>query len=415
VHGVGFPVGGSRRPDPRHLPVLRSAIEELGSPWASEHLSFNEASEEGSRHVYSTSFLLPPLQTLAGAETAAAEIRAVARELPVPFAVETGVNYLRPRTGELADGRFVAEVVERADCGILLDLHNIWINERNGRQPVDELLEELPLERIWEIHLAGGLELDGFLIDAHSGEIPEELFDLARRVVPRLPGLRSLNFELVPDFFPHFGLQGVRAQLRRMWELWEIRGTRAGSTRLPPIRRRLPLRPVKGAPSVEAREWETALGRLVVGAKAGSPLEDELARDPGVALLQILVGQFRSGRIVSALPLTTRLLLLTEGGDRFRELLASFWRLNRPERFASVEAEDFAAFLTASGLDVDYLDEALALDLAALELQTGRTAQELVLPHDPAELVAALESGQVPAEISTGAFRVNIVAEVTAR
>jgi len=55
----------------------------------------------------------------------------------VPIAIETAVNYLRPRADELGDGEFVAAVAERADCGILLDLHNIYCNALNGRQSVD--------------------------------------------------------------------------------------------------------------------------------------------------------------------------------------------------------------------------------------------------------------------------------------
>ena len=381
---------------------------ELGSPWASEHLSFNEVSDQGSRNVYTTSFLLPPRQTLAGARTAAREIRSVAAQVPVPFAVETGVNYLRPRADELDDGTFVAHVVEEADCGILLDLHNVWINERNGRQPVSELLEELPPERIWEIHLAGGFELDGYLIDAHSGEIPEELLELAQLVVPLLPNLHSINFELLPDFLDRFGLDGVRKQLRLMWELWERRGTRPRAARPRPKRS---ASDSAGADAVDPRHWETALGRLVIGSEPESQLETELARDPGVGLLQSLVARFRSGRIVSALPLTTRLLLLSSGGERFGELLAAFRNVRRPELFASAEAEEFAAFLLSQKLEIACLEDVVALDLATMELQRGGTPSELVFTHDPVALVDALESGRVPTAAATGTFRVRVTAE----
>jgi len=417
VHGVGFPVGGSRRPDPRHIPPLRRAIEELRSPWASEHLSFNEVSDQGSRNVYTTSFLLPPRQTFAGAMTAATAIRSVAAQLPVPFAVETGVNYLRPRPDELDDGTFVARVVDTADCGILLDLHSIWVNERNGRQPVAELLEELPLERIWEIHLAGGFELDGYLIDAHSGEIPEELLELAQHVVPQLPNLHSINFELLPDFFEKFGLDGVRKQVRHMWTLWERRGTRprAARPRSKSSAGAAAVCPTAATGPADPRDWETALGRLVVGAEPESPLEAELDRDPGMGLLKSLVARFRSGRIVSALPLTTRLLLLTSGGERFSELLTSFWTVRRPELFASAEAEEFAAFLLSQEQEIASLEDVVALDLAIIELQRGGTPSELVLAHDPIALVDALERGQVPAAVATGTFRVGITSEGVAK
>jgi uncharacterized protein (UPF0276 family) len=95
-------VGGSRPPDPRHLSPLLTVIHELGGEWASEHLSFNRA--EGPDGDFKTGFLLPPRQTPDGIEAAAKSIRQVATQVPVPFAVETGVNYLRPRADEVPDG-----------------------------------------------------------------------------------------------------------------------------------------------------------------------------------------------------------------------------------------------------------------------------------------------------------------------
>jgi len=89
----------------------------------------------------------------------------VAPHLPVPFAVETGVNYLQPCAGEMSDGAFVAAVAEAADCGIVLDLHNLWANETERPPAGGAVLAELPLERIWEVHLAGGSEFQGYWLD----------------------------------------------------------------------------------------------------------------------------------------------------------------------------------------------------------------------------------------------------------
>jgi uncharacterized protein (UPF0276 family) len=139
VHSVGTPVGGTVRPDPAQLTLLRETIQQLEAPWASDHLSFNQTPEFG------TGFFLPPRQTAAGIETVMTSVGDLQDALPVPIAVETGVNYLRPRADELPDGEFVARVVEGADCGLLLDLHNVFANGLNGRQPVDDYLEQLPL------------------------------------------------------------------------------------------------------------------------------------------------------------------------------------------------------------------------------------------------------------------------------
>ena len=403
VHGVGFPVGGSRPPDTRNLAPLRTMIEELESPWASEHLSFNRTA--GPRGDFSTGFLLPPRQTREGVDAAVATIRGVARELPVPFAVETGVNYLRPRDDELSDGAFVAAVAEGADCGILLDLHNIWANERNGRQSVAEFVAELPAERVWEVHIAGGFELDGYWLDAHSGDVAEPLLELAESLLPSLPALRVITFELLPDYIPQLGLERVRAQLEALNRLWERRAGADGRRSLPP---RPGGRRVPAGPSPE--EWEDVLGGLVIGEHRDGPLARELAADPGLAILRKLVSEFRAGTIVGTLQLTSRLLLLSIGEQGFRALLADFWRERPPELFAATEAENCAAFLEALRPQVPYLEDVLAFERAVLHARANGEASTVRFAHDPSELVEALTAGQLPRSPRRGDFEITIAA-----
>ena len=79
---------------------------------------------------------------------------------------------------------------------LLLDLHNIFANALNGRQTVDDFLSQVPRYRVWEIHLAGGFEMDGLWLDAHSGAIPDHPLAIARRVIPALPNLKAIIFEI---------------------------------------------------------------------------------------------------------------------------------------------------------------------------------------------------------------------------
>jgi uncharacterized protein (UPF0276 family) len=390
VHGVGFPVGGTRLPDRRHIEPLRETIEILESPWASEHLGFNEAELEGRRLF--PGFLLPPRQTLAGVEAAAETIGVVAADLPVPFAVETGVSYLRPRRDELSDGAFVAAVAGRADCGILLDLHNLWVNERNGRQPVDEFLAELPLDRVWEMHVAGGLELDGFYLDAHSGEIPRELLALAASVVPRLTNLRAIVYELTPETVPRLGLAGVEEQLELLQELWEVHDAQPSARPT-----ELSSQPVLvDDPGPTPREWEDELGRQVAGFPPTGAFGEELARDPGVAMLRRLAEEVRAGMVTDCLPLTSRLLVLTLGRERFRQLLERYWRSSSPALFGITEADGFARFLAQEQPQIPFLTEVLGYEHALLRARRERARSTVRFRHDPAELLSALAAGEMP-------------------
>lgn len=220
-HSVSFPVGGAVPPDPEGLDLTVASVERLGARHWSEHLSFNRvrvASGEEAGDVEAC-FLLPPVPTWSTVEAAAQAIGECTARSPLPFLVETPVNYLRPVAGDLDDGQFVAEVTERADCGILLDLHNIWANERNGRQSVEEFVAQIPCERVLEVHLAGGDLYGGFYLDGHSGAVAPELLELARAVLPRLANLRAVVFEAMPDALARMGVAGLRRTLEDIHRL----------------------------------------------------------------------------------------------------------------------------------------------------------------------------------------------------
>jgi len=118
VHSIGTPVGGSIPGSDEQFSMLRDTVRKLRAPWASEHLAFNLTPD------FFTGFFLPPRQTAAGLDIYAGAVRQLNERIEVPIAIETGVNYLRPRADEIPDGEFVATLVNRSSCGILLDLHN---------------------------------------------------------------------------------------------------------------------------------------------------------------------------------------------------------------------------------------------------------------------------------------------------
>jgi uncharacterized protein (UPF0276 family) len=397
LHGIGFPVGGTEPPPESALAPFLATRDALAPLHASEHLSFNRA--RGAAGAFCAGFLLPPRQTLAGADAAVRSIRVMAEKLGTPIAVETGVNYLRPRRDELPDGAFFAEVVERADAGILLDLHNLLCNERNGRETIDAFLRRIPLERVWEVHLAGGSESGAYWIDSHSGAIPDPLFEIAARVVPRLPQLRAVVFELFPEYLPRFGLDGVRTELERMRERLELRRAPA------PPRESLPLEVSAGPAPVE---WEDALGALVAGQPAGGELARELATDPAIALLRGLVDEFRASMLAATLKLTLRLLLLTLGRERVDALLARYFERAAPQLFASTEAEGFAAFLDTQHLAVPHLDDVLGYERALLDTLLHGCTRVVPFHFDPVAVLRALGEARLPLAPRRGSYELEI-------
>ncbi len=390
IHSVGTPVGGTVPPDPEQLLMLREMVEQFDAPWASDHLSYNQTPE------FATGFFLPPRQTSAGVAAVTASIATLQEGLGAPIAVETGVNYLRPRTDEIPDGAFVAEVVETADCGLLLDMHNVFTNALNGRQPVEEFLGEIPLERVWEVHLAGGMELDGFWLDAHSGAIPDPLFAVCESLIPRLPNLSAIVFEIFPSFVPLVGLDLVRTQIERLHELWLLR------TKVlphPPPPSRPALRGDMGrVDRLAPPAWERALGELVIGRAPSNEDTAELVEDPGVRIIEGLIHEFRASMIVGILRLTSRLLMLALGTSAFRTILHSYWSTSPPQLYAMLEADAFASHLEGLQLAVPRLAEVLEFERAIAATLTDDRTRIVTFSVEPLPLLRALAAGRLPDE-----------------
>jgi uncharacterized protein (UPF0276 family) len=388
LHSIGFAVGGSCAPDLAHVALLNRMADALASPWVSEHLSFNTARIEGA--VTRTGMLMPPLQTPEGVAHAVGTARRYAAALNRPLALETGVNYLPLRACEMSDGRFVRQVVEEADCGILLDLHNLWTNERNGRQRALDFVAELPLERVFEIHVAGGEERSGYWIDSHCGPMPQAVRELAREVIPWLPALGAVTLEVFPAYLPRVGTDGLRREIDTLRDLLAI-----APRPLVPPGPGTPAPGQGGAPGVA--DWEQSLAEAILLRPATTELGRALAREPALALYRELLGEFRASMVGTALGLTTRLLLIELGAAGMRELLSAFWLAVPPEMSAAAESIRFAEFLRARMPDVPLLPEILAFETAALRAVMQEAPQQVSLDCDIRLAIAALVDGKRPA------------------
>ena len=396
------------RYDGDYVTPLASGVRDLDAVWASAHLSFNAISTPaGPEQV---GFLLPPRQTSEGVDVAIENIGELARGLDVPFAFETGVNYLKPRADELSDGQFFGRVAEGADCGILLDLHNLWANELNGRQPVREVLAELPLERVWEMHLAGGMMLDGYYLDAHSGAIADELLDLASEVISDMPSLGAIMFEVMPGYVADLGLDGIREQLARINVLWRLPRT------MRVVAPHAGLARVAGVDSAGVESWERTFGALAAGHDLTDLGEDdanlaELARDPAITLFRRLIDEGRSGQISRAMHFTTIVMLASWGPDAVHALLDQYSREVYPDTFAGGEADRFGHFLRQR-MDrlprTPYLEEVLSFEHALVRAALYGEPATVRWTIDPTELFELLERGVIPASVTEHSFAMEI-------
>lgn len=390
-HGVGYPIGGTCLPSQQHFNTLRQQAKALKPKWISEHLSFNLYNEDG-REINS-GFLLAPLQSKEGVKTAVANIKHYQNEMGFPFAFETGVNYLQPRKNEMPDGLFVKEVAEQADCHILLDLHNILTNQRNGRQSVKEFLEYIQFERVIEVHVGGGMYYKDYYLDAHSGVSDSELLNILENVVGRLPNLKALMFEIDPDAFIKTPEAAIRSQLIAMQRIWNKRGR---NYRKKELKHPVNIEQVFNE-TISVNDWECTVGKLISGKNSENELAKELLNDKGIAIIKDLVFNFRGSVLISILKLTTRLLRLSVGEDAFNKYVDDFFDSAIPELLPIIAAEQFSEYIKSKKITVPYLEKILEYELASVRTAIDKQNRSVSFDFDPLPVFAALENAKLPA------------------
>lgn len=407
LHSVSAPVGGTVPPPQDQVELLARLVAEFGCPWISEHLSILRIPD--AEGPVSTGVLLAPPQTTSAVDVAAKNIAYLRQSVGVPVAFETGVNYLKPRAGEIPDGLFFQAVAEAADCGILLDLHNLWCNEQNGRQAVRDVIAALPIERIWEIHVAGGYWRNGHYLDAHSGPATDPILDLLAAVVPTLPSLRAVVFEVSPD-----RIGPNRLTIKRIVEhLGELASIVEGALTAADEHRELknpePIeRPstslLTRSPGIdpslahdEFLHWEQAMGRLALGRDVRGEIAETLLADAGQQVWRDIALASRRGQLAGMLPYTVRLLLLTFGEAEVLKVLDDIWTRTPPAESSAQEMEQLAPHLRTAWSEVpfftDVLDYELALHRCALRPDLKHAIE---FRYDPAKIFGAIAAGILP-------------------
>jgi uncharacterized protein len=208
AHAVSLSLGGAEPLDPARVAHLAKVAEAVEAPLVSEHVAFTGAGGLDSGH------LLPMPRTREALDVLVANVRDAQRDLPVPLALENIAALLDWPDAELSEGQFLAELVERTGCWLLVDVANLHGNAVNlGTSPA-RFLDELPLERLAYVHVAGGLERGGVYHDTHAHPVPPPVLDLLADLCTRVkpPGvLLERDDDYPPDAELATELAAIRA------------------------------------------------------------------------------------------------------------------------------------------------------------------------------------------------------------
>lgn len=210
-HAINLSLGSAEGLDIDYLRKLAALIQQLNPPWWSEHICFTKAGGIDIGH------LSPLPYTKEAVEILCRNISEVRRWIDVPLILENITYMVQLPGAEMTEAQFLSEVLERSDCGLLLDITNLYTNAVNYGYDMQDFLQELPWERIVQLHFVGGHWHDGILIDSHSQSTPVEVWELMNQVLScaSVKGIVLERDENLPTFTELIGeLQQARTIIR---------------------------------------------------------------------------------------------------------------------------------------------------------------------------------------------------------
>jgi uncharacterized protein len=185
-HGVSLGIGASEPLDFDYLGKLKELTRHTGTPWVTDHLCWTRANGHDLHD------LLPMPYTEEAVRHVAARVRIVQDFLELPLGLENTSSYLTYTASTMTEWAFIRAIAEEADCGLLLDVNNVYVSARNHDFDAHEFIDGLPHERVMQFHLAGHTDKGKYILDTHSDFVCDEVWELYRHAVRRTGPVTTL-------------------------------------------------------------------------------------------------------------------------------------------------------------------------------------------------------------------------------
>ncbi|HKK15295.1 MAG TPA: DUF692 domain-containing protein [Gammaproteobacteria bacterium] len=179
MHGVSLSIGSTDPLNKNYLKTLKQLADEVDPEWMSDHLCWTSVNQTNSHD------LLPLPYNRESLDHVVERIRIVQDYLERPFLLENVSTYLTYRNSDVQEWDFLSEVVDRADCGILLDINNIYVSARNHGFRAKDYIDAIDPSRVWQFHLAGHSDYGDYVIDTHDHDVPDPVWELYRYALRR--------------------------------------------------------------------------------------------------------------------------------------------------------------------------------------------------------------------------------------
>ena len=214
LHGVSLSLGSTDPLNIAYLDDLLTLIRRFEPVWVSDHLCWGSV---GGHYAHD---LLPLPYTEEALVHVAERVQAIQDYLGRQILIENVSSYLTFSHSTLPEWAFLTEIAERADCGILLDVNNIYVSAVNHDFEAEKYITEVPADRVGQIHLAGHSDMGTYLFDTHDGPVITPVWDLYRLAVRRC-GRVSTLIEW-DDKIPEFDILCAEAERARKIETEEL-------------------------------------------------------------------------------------------------------------------------------------------------------------------------------------------------
>jgi uncharacterized protein (UPF0276 family) len=211
LHGVSLSIGSTDPLNAQYLLELDELVRRIEPAIVSDHLCWGS---HGGRYVHD---LLPLPFTEEALEHVVRRVQAVQERLKRRILLENVSSYLTYAESTLSEWDFLSEVAERADCGILLDINNIYVSAKNHGFDPFEYLEAIPIQRVVQFHLAGHSNCGDYLLDTHDQHVCADVWNLYCEAVRRF-GLVSTLIEW-DEKVPELNVLLAESRLAREFEM----------------------------------------------------------------------------------------------------------------------------------------------------------------------------------------------------
>ena len=210
AHGIGLSIGSFDRWNESYIALLDELFDRFDIVWHSEHLGCTTVAGEN----VGTMFAIP--RTEEALDLICDRVQRIKQRYRVPFLLEHIINLLPDEPAEYTPAGFLNAIASRTGCGLILDAYNLECDAHNLGLDVPAFLNELDLTAVRELHLAGGVEHDGFHLDVHSGTVRESTLSLGLEIVRRAPCLSVVTYEFLKEAVPLIGHDAICAELARI-------------------------------------------------------------------------------------------------------------------------------------------------------------------------------------------------------